>query len=171
MHAGVMMPPFSPHPIPGLYMLPPRVPPRPGQIIMGYETCSANVRCGREGRERGGEREGGGSWAPGTPQEGLGCMLCLCFFSISEPRMLLPRPGKSSWAGCGDLQCGRRKGEGTGRDPTCGNGAWHGEAWYGMVWHGLPSWHCHGMTWFSYAVPTWEMEVITRQPTRHAMIM
>lgn len=45
---GEVIPIISPNPIPGLVMLPPRVPPRPGQIIIGYEACRAEVRSHTE---------------------------------------------------------------------------------------------------------------------------
>ncbi|CAI7934607.1 unnamed protein product [Closterium sp. NIES-54] len=41
--SGGEFPVFSPAPIPGLYMLPPRVPPSPDMVILGYETCAPPV--------------------------------------------------------------------------------------------------------------------------------
>ncbi|KAI3424739.1 hypothetical protein D9Q98_008128 [Chlorella vulgaris] len=42
--APVMMN-LSPHPIPGMLIRPPRVPPQPGQILVGYETCQPVGGC------------------------------------------------------------------------------------------------------------------------------
>ncbi|CAI5529735.1 unnamed protein product [Closterium sp. Naga37s-1] len=43
--SGGEFPVFSPAPIPGLYMLPPRVPPSPDMVILGYETCAPPTGC------------------------------------------------------------------------------------------------------------------------------
>ncbi|EFN52939.1 hypothetical protein CHLNCDRAFT_137297 [Chlorella variabilis] len=42
---GVVLVPLSATPIAGMVMRPPRVPPQPGQVLLGYEVCRPRAGC------------------------------------------------------------------------------------------------------------------------------